>query len=281
MSAIERHDAMARAYNQQQARVYAQKEGEDIWTGALAQRFRDDPRRELDPTVAAIAELVRPDDVFVDAGGGAGRVSLPVALRCREVINVDPSAGMREVFESVRAEAGVGNARYVQTNWLALDSTAVEGDVALAAHVTYFVEDIRTFVEKLTRAARRLAMVNIYSVPPPNSGADLFALEHGEPQALAPGHEQLMPVLWEMGFLPEVRVLPLLRHGGGGAFMRVLPTREEAIASVANSPGRAPAERLAKIAEEHFDEVFVERDGGWVRRPIADARPLLITWETR
>src|SRR5688572_18924777 len=110
MSAIERHDAMVRAYNAQQARIYKQKEGEDTWTGALAQRFRDNPHRELDPTVAAIAAMVRADEVFVDAGGGAGRISLPIALHCREVVNVDPSEGMREVFESVKAEAGIQNA---------------------------------------------------------------------------------------------------------------------------------------------------------------------------
>jgi hypothetical protein len=277
-SAAERHDQMAAAYNAQQARIYNQKQGEDTWTGALAQRFRDNPRRDLDPSVAAIAELMRPDDVFVDAGGGAGRVSLPVALRCREAINVDPSEGMREVFESVRAEAGIENARFVKADWLEVDPP--EGDVALAAHVTYFVEDIRTFVQKLSRAARRLAMIHVYSVPPPNSGADLFVMEHGEPQALVPGHQELMAVLWQMGLLPEIRVLPLLRRGGGGAFMRVFPTREEAIASVANGPGRAPGAELAGLAEAHFDEVFVERDGGWVRKPSADARPLLITWET-
>lgn len=278
MSAIETHDRMVAAYNEQQARINARRPGEDIWTGALAARFRDNPHRDLDPTIAAIAALVRPDDVFLDAGGGAGRISLPLALRCREVINLDPSEGMREVFESVRAEAGIENARFVKADWL--ESDGIEGDVALAAHVTYFVSDIRRFIEKLSRAARRLAAVNVYSVPPPNSGADLFELEHEEKQALVPGHAELIAVLWEMGLLPEVRVLPLLRQGGGGQFLTVLKTKEEAIASVANIPGRAPSSTLPDLAAAHFDEVFVERDGGWVRRPSADARPLLITWET-
>lgn len=278
MSAIETHDRMAAAYNEQQARVYNQQLGEDTWTGALAERFRSDPRRELDPTVSAIAERVRPDDVFVDAGGGAGRMSLPVALRCREVINVDPSEGMRAVFEAVRAEAGIENATFVKADWLAADG--LTGDVALAAHVTYFVADIRGFVERLTSAAKRVAMINVYSMPPPNSGADLFELEHGERQALVPGHEELMAVLWEMGLLPELRVLPLLRRGGGGPYMQVFASREEAIASVASSPGRAPGPELLALAERHFDAVFVERDGGWVRKPSADARPLLISWES-
>ncbi len=269
---------MVAAYNEQQARIYKQEPGEDTWTGALAERFRSDPRRELDPTVAAIAERLRPDDVFVDAGGGAGRISLPMALRCREALNVDPSEGMRAVFEAVRGEAAIENARFVKTDWLAADG--LTGDVALAAHVTYFVADIRAFVERLTSAAKRLAMINVYSMPPPNSGADLFELEHGEQQALVPGHEELMAALWEMGLLPELRTLPLLRRGGGGPYMQGFASKADAIASVANSPGRAPGAELMALAEQHFDAVFVERDGGWVRRPSADARPLLITWET-
>ncbi|MGE5596302.1 MAG: class I SAM-dependent methyltransferase [Hyphomicrobiales bacterium] len=275
MSAIAQHDAMVAAYNAQRAAVAG--ESGDIWTGALANRFREDPRRELDPSVAAIAGLLRPDDVFVDAGGGAGRVSLPMALRCRQVLNVDPSEGMREVFESVRAEAGIENAQYIKANWL--DAEGIEGDVALACHVTYFVPDIRTFIEKLTAAARRTAAVMVYSVPPPNSSADLFLLEHGQQQSLVPGHDVLVPVLWEMGYLPEIRVLPLLREGGGGRYMGVFPTKEAAIDSLKMAPGRRPADEPPPYAAGHFDELFVQRDGGWVRRPSADARPLLITWQ--
>ncbi len=41
-----------------------------------------------------IASYVRPDDVVVDVGGGAGRVCLPLALQCKEVLNIEPSPGM-------------------------------------------------------------------------------------------------------------------------------------------------------------------------------------------
>jgi hypothetical protein len=280
MSAIETHDRMVAAYSEQQARINARRPGEDVWTGALAARFRDNPHRELDPTLASICADLLPGDTLVDAGGGAGRMSLPLALRCHEVLNVDPSEGMRQEFESVRTEAGIENARFIQRDWL--ESAALEGDVALAGHVTYFVPDIRTFVGKLNAAARRRAFINVLSVPPPNSGADLFKLQHGEEQALVPGHAQLLPVLWEMGFLPEVRVLPPMRLGGGGRNTGVFPTKEEAIASLIASPllGPADPEKLQSLGNAHFDTLFVQRDGAWVRTPGADARPLLITWET-
>ena len=38
-----------------------------------------DPRRLLDPNLEIIASYIQPDDVIVDVGGGAGRISLPLA----------------------------------------------------------------------------------------------------------------------------------------------------------------------------------------------------------
>src|SRR4029077_5318355 len=113
----------------------------------LAQPFHADPRRPLDSLLTTIASYVREGDVLVDVGGGAGRLSLPLALRCREVVIVDPSEGMRAVFEKTAKDAGITNARFVTAGWLEADD--IEGDVALVAHVTYFVREIAPFLRKL------------------------------------------------------------------------------------------------------------------------------------
>ena len=46
----------------------------DHWVD-LAELFRLDPRRPRDANLAAVAEYLEPSDVFLDVGGGAGRVS--------------------------------------------------------------------------------------------------------------------------------------------------------------------------------------------------------------
>src|SRR6516162_4861867 len=66
-----------------------------------------DPLRPLDPNLVVIASYIEADDVIIDVGGGAGRISLPLALRCREVINVEPSPTMAMGFRRNAAGAGI------------------------------------------------------------------------------------------------------------------------------------------------------------------------------
>jgi precorrin-6B methylase 2 len=75
--------------------------------------MKADPRRPLDPNLEIIASYIQPDDVIVDVGGGAGRISLPLALRCREGINVEPSIATGAGFRANADQAGISNARVV------------------------------------------------------------------------------------------------------------------------------------------------------------------------
>jgi 2-polyprenyl-3-methyl-5-hydroxy-6-metoxy-1,4-benzoquinol methylase len=276
-SPAQRHDEMVAALNTQRARLFGGIE-EDGWTGGRAERFRADPNREPEPVLKAILEYIQPDDVVLDVGGGAGRFALPIARHCREVIDIDPSAGMKTVFESVAAESGIENARYVQSDWL--DAAGVEGDVSVVAHVTYFVSDIEAFFRKLDAATRRRVVINVSAVPNPNTGADLFRVIHGEELALLPGHRELLPILWDLGILPDVRIMGTTRSERFDTF----PTREEAVNGVLGqgttlwrlADGR---ERAQQAIESHFEEMFEKTDAGYRRRYQPDRRNLLITWE--
>ena len=78
----------------------------------------------------------------------------------------------------------------------------------MLADVTYFVRDFVPFVEKLSAAARRRAIITLWSEPPPCRGAPLFRLAHGEEQERWLGFRELLAVLWEMDILPDALVLP-------------------------------------------------------------------------
>jgi SAM-dependent methyltransferase len=251
-------------------------EGGARWDNAAA-RFTDDPRREPEANLRAILEYIRPDHVVLDVGGGAGRYALPIALRCKEVVNVEPSRGMGEAFEASARAAGITNARWAGADWLSAGT--VEGDVSLVVNVTYFVRDAVPFVQKLIEASSQRVIIAMSVTPPPNQSAHVFELVHGEPQALVPGYRELLPVLWEMGVVPDVRVLSEFRATALGD---VYPDRDAALDSL-NDPRRSESEsaRLRGLFETHFDALFEARAGGFRRRPAGDARMILLTWSTR
>ncbi len=274
-SAAEKYAALLDAVDEQQLRMFGPRPA-DIWTGQSAAQFRFDPRRKLDPNLSALAGCVLPGDVVVDVGGGAGRVSLPLALRCREVFTAEPSEGMAAEFEASKQEAGITNAHRAPAAWM--DDHGIEGDVVLTCDVTYFVRDIVPFVDKMQAAARRRVIILVWSEPPPNRGAGLFCRVFGEPLAPMPGHRELLPVLWDMDVLPDVRILPDPPWWERWLY----PTREAALESVifGRWAGEDNRERAKRVFDEQFDDLFAPDGDGYRaiwRKPM---RELLITWET-
>ena len=280
MGAIEDYSALINAVESQRERLQGPRQP-DLWGGEIAKRFRADPKRQMDDNYEILAAFVQPDDVFVDAGGGAGRFSLPMALRCREVINVDPSGGMGEEFDESAAEAGIANARFVLSDWLDVDG--VQGDVVHAAHVTYFVSDIERFVAKLEGAARRRVIINLSSIAGPMLNAKLFEMVYGEEQAIVPSHTKLLPVLWEMGIEPDVRFLPHGTHFDGVLRTQDFPqSKEDAVGIALAGVWLAPQhrDRAEVVVREKFDELFIEDSDGFIPQWLPEPRQVLITWET-
>jgi cyclopropane fatty-acyl-phospholipid synthase-like methyltransferase len=223
--------------------------------------------------VEAIASYLRPEDTVVDAGGGAGRVSLPLALRCQEVINVDLSPGMKAEFEAAATEAGITNARFILSDWL--DTRELSSDLVITSNVTYFVRDIVSFVRKMDETAKRRVVMTVWSVPPPNQSAPIFQLVYGEEQEQSPGHKELLPVLWDMGILPDIRVL-------SSASLNELPqTHEAAVQEAARGQWLSPKHQdlATSIVEQHLGELYEETPEGY--RPLwqSEVPELLITWE--
>ena len=241
-----------------------------------------DPHRPTYPNLEAVAAYLEPDDVLLDVGGGAGRISLPLALRCREVFNLDPSPAMSAAFLANAERGGLGNAYSIVGDWMELEPPS--GDVALVAHVLYLTREIVPFIEKLERAARRRVILVVGSPPPPTMNRALFSSLYGEEEVAVPGHEDLLPVLWEMGILPDVRVLTPLH---------LFPPQPERATAIAQAIGRFPADqwalwplgteltaRLRSVLEDRFDELFVATAEGYLPGWIPTIRDVLITWQT-
>jgi SAM-dependent methyltransferase len=284
-SAVHRYAARVDAVLTQRTRLRGPQPPGDLFAGLPNDHplMKADPRRPLDPNLDIIASYIQLDDVIIDVGGGAGRISLPLARRCRKVINVEPSIAMSAGFRANADQAGISNARLVEGDWLTIDPPA--GTIALVNHVTYLTREIVPFIERLERAGSRRVIITVNNPPPPSWQRVLFHLVHDEPEEVVPGHVELVGVLWELGILPDVRVLPL--HAGRPIIPA--PTREAAIAARVVAFGGDqwtfwPLEpnlehRLHSVLETRFDELFAASPEGFIPRFITPGREILITWE--
>jgi SAM-dependent methyltransferase len=284
-SAADRYATRIDAVLAQRTRLRGPQPPGDLFAGLPSGHplLTADPRRPLDPNLEVIASYISPDDIIVDVGGGAGRISLPLALRCREVTNVEPSSAMGAGFRTNAGQAGINNAHVIEGDWLKIDPPL--GTVALVNHVTYFTREIVPFISKLERAGARRVLVTVNSPPPPSWQRVLFQLVHGEAEEVVPGHVELVNVLWELGILPDVHVLPL--HAARPIVPA--PTREAAIAlRVAGFGGDQWAlwplkpdleQRLRAVLVSRFDDLFTSGPEGFVPRFITPGREILITWQ--
>src|SRR5262245_2534378 len=139
MDAAGRYREMVRATFRQRARLLTAADLDARWDAA-APAYRFDPRRALGPNLEVLAALIEPTDTLIEVGGGAGRVALPLALRCAHVTNVEPSKGMVREFQASAAAAGIENVAVVPERWPA--SEPVVADVVMCEDMTYFVEEI-------------------------------------------------------------------------------------------------------------------------------------------
>ena len=205
--AVARHDRMVREEKAQADAVAGRLPPSDIWqgrTGAFRPGEDDDDSQLLD----ALAALVGPDGVAIDVGAGGGRVALPLARRCRAVVAVEPSAAMRAVLDEEIARRGVANVQVVGERWE--EARVAPAELVFASHVTYGVQHIAPFLEKLDRLALRHAALVAMVDPPQAALSPFWPLVHGEERLRLPCAAELLDVLHELGARPVVIELPAL-----------------------------------------------------------------------
>ncbi len=183
--------------NREQAERLREEPDDGDHYAPIAAAFRADPRRTDDITLAALQEIAEPDDVWVDVGAGAGRFALALALCVREVIAIEPSAGMRAEFEEIRAQHGIENARVFDQRWPTADPP--RGDVAMISQVGYDIEPIGELLDTMERSAARECVAVMYEQAPGGLFHELWPAIHGEPQIQLPGLAALLELLEARG----------------------------------------------------------------------------------
>lgn len=200
--------ARVRAHHDQTARVRETAEGGDFYA-PVSRLFVADPRRTDDEVLDHLLPLARPDETWLDIGAGAGRYALPIALRVREVIALDPSPGMLAALREQAAEHGIANVKAIEGRWPIdpADGPPPTADVALIANLGYDVEAIGPFLDAMEAAASRLCVAVLADRQPSTPAHVLWPPVHGEERAELPALDAFLELLRARGRHPrDVRV---------------------------------------------------------------------------
>jgi hypothetical protein len=239
----------------------------------ISSLFVADPRRTDEPALEMLRAMTTADETWLDIGAGGGRYALPLALRVREVVAVEPSPGMRRALRAGIDEHGLTNVRVVAGTWPeALDQLGPlpAADVSLIAHVGYDIEEIGPFLGGM-EAATRDRCVAIHTDRSPASVADAFwPLVHGEERVALPALPDLLALLHARGC--ETEVVRVDRS----------PRSFESVDALAGFLRRQLFITEGGDKDRHFRSVLADRvtqrDGAWT---LAD-RPTgfigIVTW---
>jgi len=235
--------------------------------------FVADPRRSGEPALDALLAMARPDEAWLDIGAGAGRYALPLALKVREVVAVEPSGSMRRTLRTGMAEHGIDNVRVVAGTWPEAADQLGElpaVDSSLIAHVSYDVEPIGAFLDTMEAATRTRCVAMLTDRSPASVADPFWPLVHGEARVSLPA-------------LPEF--VELLRARGRDPLVEIVERSPRTFDSVPALT--AFLRRQLFIAEggekdTHFRAILPERitnrDGGWTltERPAGSLG--IVTW---
>lgn len=225
--------------------------------GPIAGRFRHDPRRRDDPVLEVLDGLARTGETWLDIGAGGGRFALPLALRVREVLAIDPSPGMLDVLREGMREHGIGNVRIEEGRWpeRAAALSNPPPDVALMAHIGYDIEAMGPFLDAMEAASRRLCAAVMGESAMTTIATLFWEPVHGEPRVPLPALPELLALLIARGRLPELRLVE-----------RVAPTfnsYEDLLLMARRQLWLRPDSAKDTTLQRLLRAAAVERDGRW------------------
>ena len=242
----------------------------DPWAGragrfaAYSQTLPDD-----DPLWVRLRAAVRPGDMVLDVGAGAGRYALPLAALAREVVAVEPSPAMRGHLDARLAAAGVDNVRVVGAAWP--EATVPPAEVTVCAHVVYGVRRIAPFLRALDDHTRRLCLVAIRVDQHPGL-PELAQALFGEDRVRQPALLDLYGALLELGIAADVQIIPT---SGGFRFADCAEATAHFRDRLRVPPGSSTEARLRELVAARLIQ---ESDGRW-RWPTPPPRNAIVSWQ--
>lgn len=243
----------------------------DHWQ-PYAQNFKADPWRTDDPLVNRLLSEVTSESTILDVGAGGGRVALPLALRCRHLVAVEPSSSMGAVLREQASDSSIDNVSLVEATW---ETAEVEpADLVLCVHVLYVVSDIEAFIRKLEDHARERVLVVLFETSPQSQVYSLWKRIHGEERLALPSLPEFHNVLSQLGIEAHTDMLPVQPSRGFDDHQQALEQLSRRLYLTPGTPEMASLEDMLPDQLEEYDD-------GLIIRGSQPLQPGLVWWRPK
>lgn len=113
-----------------------------VWSGRVASWHHHGSANLAKVTAAVIrAAAVRPGDVVVDLGCGAGQLSIPLAMQGAQVLGVDVSPGMTSMLRSQARRLGLDTLEAITVPVEELDLPTGSADLIVSSYALHHLRD--------------------------------------------------------------------------------------------------------------------------------------------
>ena len=196
MSYIENWDQLVIDHHKQSENKIIKKEQDDFWEDKVEGFIPPELPDYNDPTLSFLLSSLLPQSSVLDLGGGAGRLSIPLAQNNYVVTIIDSSKAMIRAADKHANHLKLNNVKTFHSTWEEYKNENF--DHIICAHVMYGIYNIKNFILKMLSSVNSNVIIIMYDHSPQSHLADIWELYYSEKRINLPGITELENVITEL-----------------------------------------------------------------------------------
>ena len=159
------------------------------------------------PVVERLDKYIDTTTTVLDIGAGTGALTLPLAKKVKKVVSIEPSAGMLDYLKNAASKENIENIEFINNTW---EDANISGqyDIIVCSHALYFITDMKKSLQRMIDMTGKYLFLMIGIHESNDRYGGIWKIIKGTPYKPGPDYINIYNLLREMGWYPEVQIIP-------------------------------------------------------------------------